>query len=208
MHGTRNSVRHPASAAPLFNTQTFLDWAGVARTVVRYARGDAIVMQRDACPQHVVYIPAGRIKLSVVSKTGRVAVVAGLRSGAQAGGGEMSMASGVWYFASLTPEQVAAGHVGVIQRLFADAINGVIDPRGACLFVASDATGPDHRWNKAKRRSSIEAGTVFFSPASIALVPHLIAHYHAHPGPPPARASAALLVGEAYDWDLLPQPSH
>jgi hypothetical protein len=118
------------------------------------------------------------------------------------------MSSGVWYFASLTREQVAAGHVGIIQRLFADAIDGVIAPSGACLFVATDETGSDHARPVAKGRSSIEAGTVFFSPASIALVPHLIAHYHAHPGPPPARASAALLVGDAYDWDLLPQPSH
>jgi hypothetical protein len=118
------------------------------------------------------------------------------------------MSSGVWYFASLTREQVAAGHVGIIQRLFADALNGVIVPSGACLFVANDDTGPRHARTRTQRQSSIEAGTVFFSPASIALVPHLIAHYHAHPGPPPARASAALLVGDAYDWDLLPRPSH
>ena len=118
------------------------------------------------------------------------------------------MVSRVRYFASLTTEQVAAGHVGFIQRLFADAINDVIDPRGACLFVASDDTGPHRARRRAKGQSSIEASTVFFSPASIALVSDLIAHYHPHPGPPPARASAALLVGDAYDWDLLPQPSH
>jgi hypothetical protein len=118
------------------------------------------------------------------------------------------MVSGVWYFASLTREQVAAGHVDIVHRLFADAINHVVDPRGACLFVARDDTGPRRARTKLTGQSSIEAGTVFFSPASIALVPHLIAHYHAHPGPPPARASVALLVGDAYDWDLLPQPSH
>jgi hypothetical protein len=118
------------------------------------------------------------------------------------------MASVMWYFASLTTEQVAAGHVGIIQRLFVDAINGVIDSRGACLFVASDDTGPNRARTRTKAQWSIEAGTVLFSPASIALVPHLIAHYHAQPGAPPARASAALLVGDAYDWNLLPQPSH
>jgi hypothetical protein len=36
----------------------------------------------------------------------------------------------------------------------------------------------------------------------------LIAHYRAHPGPPPARDNAALLVGDAYNWDLLPRPTH
>ena len=118
------------------------------------------------------------------------------------------MVSRVWYFASLTTEQVAAGHVGIIQRLFADAINDLVDPCGACLFVARDGTRPRRARTRLKRQSSLEAGTVFFSPASIALVPHLIGHYHAHPGPPPARASAALLVGDRHDWDLLPQPCH
>ena len=118
------------------------------------------------------------------------------------------MASGMWYFASLTREQVAAGHVGIIQRLFEDAIDGVSDSHGACLFVAGDDTGPDHARRMAKRQPSTEAGAVFFSPASITLVPHLIAQYRAHPGPPPPRAGAALLVGYEYDWDLLPQASH
>jgi hypothetical protein len=122
--------------------------------------------------------------------------------------GEVSMESRLWYFASLSTEQVAAGHVEIIQRLFADAINDVIDPRAACLFVASDDTRPHRTRTRVKGEWSMGAGTVFFSPASIALVPHLIAHYHAHPGPPPARAGAALLVGGACDWDLLPRPSH
>jgi len=37
-------------------------------------------MQRDVCPHHVMYIPAGGVKLSVVSKTCRGPVVAFLRS--------------------------------------------------------------------------------------------------------------------------------
>jgi hypothetical protein len=65
----------------MLNAQTFLDWARLAWTVVQYAGRDAIVRQRDACPQHVVYIPAGGVKLSVVSKTDRGPVVAFLTSG-------------------------------------------------------------------------------------------------------------------------------
>ncbi len=118
------------------------------------------------------------------------------------------MASGVWYFASLTREQVAAGHIRIIQRLFADAMSGVIDPRGACLFGANHDTAADPVREAANDQASTGTDTVFFSPASIALVPHLIAQYDAHPGPPPERARAALLVGYHYDWDLLPQPSH
>jgi CRP/FNR family cyclic AMP-dependent transcriptional regulator len=63
-----------------FNAQAFLDSAGVAKNVVRYARGDAIFTQGDACG-HVMYIQAGGVKLSVLSKTGREAVVAMLGPG-------------------------------------------------------------------------------------------------------------------------------
>jgi CRP/FNR family cyclic AMP-dependent transcriptional regulator len=48
--------------------------------VAQYGRGDAIFTQRDAC-EHVMYIQAGGVKLSVSSKTGREAVVAMLGPG-------------------------------------------------------------------------------------------------------------------------------
>jgi CRP-like cAMP-binding protein len=63
-----------------FNARTFLASAGLARTVVQYGRGDAIFTQGDTC-RHVMYIQAGGIKLSVLSKTGRKAVVAKLGPG-------------------------------------------------------------------------------------------------------------------------------
>ncbi len=63
-----------------FNAQAFLDSAGVARTVVQYGRGEAIFAQGDPC-RHVMYIKAGGVKLSVLSKTGREAVVAMLGPG-------------------------------------------------------------------------------------------------------------------------------
>jgi CRP/FNR family cyclic AMP-dependent transcriptional regulator len=69
-----------AKAAPAFNAQTFLESAGVAKTIVQYGRGDAIFTQGDAC-EHVMYIQAGGVKLSVLSKTGREAVVAMLGPG-------------------------------------------------------------------------------------------------------------------------------
>lgn len=64
----------------MFNVQAFLDSAGVAKTVVQYGRGDAIFTQGDACA-HVMYVQAGGVKLSVLSKTGREAVVAMLGPG-------------------------------------------------------------------------------------------------------------------------------
>src|SRR5689334_9672863 len=67
----------PAAA---FNAQAFLDSAGIARTIVKYGRGEAIFTQGDAC-EHVMYIQSGGVKLSVLSKTGREAVVAMLGPG-------------------------------------------------------------------------------------------------------------------------------
>ena len=65
---------------PAFNAQAFLDSAGVAKTVVEYGRGETIFTQGDAC-EHVLYIQSGGVKLSVLSKTGREAVVAMLGPG-------------------------------------------------------------------------------------------------------------------------------
>jgi CRP/FNR family cyclic AMP-dependent transcriptional regulator len=63
-----------------FNTQAFLDSAGVARTIVEYQRADVIFSQGDAC-ESVLYIQKGAVKLSVLSKTGKEAVVAMLGPG-------------------------------------------------------------------------------------------------------------------------------
>ena len=58
-----------------FSAQSFLESAGAAKTISRYARGQAIFAQGDPC-DHVLYIQTGGVKLSVLSKTGREAVVA------------------------------------------------------------------------------------------------------------------------------------
>ena len=67
-------------ATPPFNAQAFLESAGVANTVTKYSRGEAVFSQGDAC-DHVMYIQTGGVKLSVLSKTGREAVVAMLGPG-------------------------------------------------------------------------------------------------------------------------------
>ena len=63
-----------------FNAQAFLDSAGVARRIVEYRRADVIFTQGDPC-ESVLYIQKGGVKLSVLSKTGREAVVAMLGPG-------------------------------------------------------------------------------------------------------------------------------
>jgi CRP-like cAMP-binding protein len=69
-----------AKTAPAFNAQAFLDSAGVAKTIAEYRRGETIFTQGEAC-KHVMYIQTGGVKLSVLSKTGREAVVALLGPG-------------------------------------------------------------------------------------------------------------------------------
>jgi CRP/FNR family transcriptional regulator, cyclic AMP receptor protein len=81
-HACKVVAKH--SAAPLrrvpFDAQAFLDSAGISRTILRYLPGDVIFRQGDACT-HVMYIQSGAVKLSVLSKAGREAVVAMLGPG-------------------------------------------------------------------------------------------------------------------------------
>jgi CRP/FNR family cyclic AMP-dependent transcriptional regulator len=63
-----------------FDAQVFLDSAGVARKIVEYRKSETIFTQGDACDS-VLYIQKGGVKLSVLSKTGREAVVAMLGPG-------------------------------------------------------------------------------------------------------------------------------
>jgi CRP/FNR family transcriptional regulator, cyclic AMP receptor protein len=63
-----------------FNAQAFLDSAGLSKKIVEFARSEAIFSQGERC-QSVMYIQKGGVKLSVLSKTGREAVVAMLGPG-------------------------------------------------------------------------------------------------------------------------------
>lgn len=72
---TRALPPTPAAPARAFDVQVFLNEAGVGKTVQHFARGDAIFTQGQAS-EHVMYITSGGVKLSVLSKTGREAVVA------------------------------------------------------------------------------------------------------------------------------------
>ncbi len=74
-----SGVAIPSGPVP-FDVQLFLDSPGVQRKVVDYRRGTVIFTQGDVC-DHVMYIQKGGVKLSVVSKVGRQAVVAMLGPG-------------------------------------------------------------------------------------------------------------------------------
>jgi|SRR5688572_3414378 len=63
-----------------FNAEAFLESAGLSKTIVQYGRDEVIFTQGDAS-EHVLYVQSGGVKLSVVSKTGKEAVVAMLGPG-------------------------------------------------------------------------------------------------------------------------------
>ena len=70
----------PAEGPAAFEVQAFLASSRVPKTVVEFSRGETIFTQGEVC-QHVLYIRSGGVKLSVLSKSGREAVVAMLGPG-------------------------------------------------------------------------------------------------------------------------------
>ncbi|MCX6538494.1 MAG: Crp/Fnr family transcriptional regulator [Acidobacteria bacterium] len=72
-----------------FDAQAFLDSAGVAREIVTYRRSEMIFSEGDA-GDSVIYIQKGGVKLSVISKAGREAIIAMLGPGDFCGEGGLA----------------------------------------------------------------------------------------------------------------------
>jgi CRP-like cAMP-binding protein len=72
--------RTPPRPPPIFDVVAYLDSAGASRRIVRYARG-AVVFAQGAAATSVFYIQAGGVKLSVLSASGKEAVVGMLGPG-------------------------------------------------------------------------------------------------------------------------------
>ena len=68
------------SPLPPFDLQAFLESAGAARTIRKYPRSSVIFSQGDLASE-VFYVQQGSVKLSVLSRTGKEAVVAILGRG-------------------------------------------------------------------------------------------------------------------------------
>jgi CRP-like cAMP-binding protein len=77
---TAKGAKAPRKLDPIFNAQAFLDSAIVSKSRTVYARNESIFAQGDAC-DHVMYIQSGGVKLSVLAKSGKEAVVAMLGAG-------------------------------------------------------------------------------------------------------------------------------
>jgi CRP/FNR family cyclic AMP-dependent transcriptional regulator len=72
--------RRRARPVAAFDLRAFLDSAGVARTIAKYARSAVVFSQGDPA-NDVFYLQRGRVKLSVLSQAGKEAVVAVLGVG-------------------------------------------------------------------------------------------------------------------------------
>jgi CRP-like cAMP-binding protein len=72
--------RLPEAQAPAFDVQAFLESANLSPRTVRFATG-AVVFAQGAPADSVLYVQEGGIKLSVLSSTGKEAVVAMLGPG-------------------------------------------------------------------------------------------------------------------------------
>jgi CRP/FNR family cyclic AMP-dependent transcriptional regulator len=70
----RKGVPRPAQLLPAFDLHRFLDSAGIARRISKYRRSAVIFSQGDPATE-VFYIQEGSVKLSVLSRTGKEAVV-------------------------------------------------------------------------------------------------------------------------------------
>ena len=76
-----SKTKKPIRAGPAtFDVQAFLDSAGAARTIVEFQAKDTVFSQGDL-GKDVMYIQKGSVKISVVSTTGKEAVVAILKTG-------------------------------------------------------------------------------------------------------------------------------
>ena len=100
------------------------------------------------------------------------------------------VSSRLWYRAGLCDAMIGTRQIPMLMKHFAEALEAARWPHGACLFLSG------------------QPEAVFFSPAAIATVPHLIAMCGAEPSPPPDRDWTTLLVGNQSDWDLLPRELH
>lgn len=72
--------RGTSPALPAFDVQACLDSAGSARKIVTFSRGEPIFVQ-GGVSNSVMYLQGGSVKLSVLSRTGKEAVIAMLAPG-------------------------------------------------------------------------------------------------------------------------------
>ena len=83
--------KRPAAAprVPAFDAQAFLDSSGITKKIAAYKPLDVVFSQGDAC-ESVMYIQKGAVRLSVLSHTGKEAIVGMLGAGDFLGEGALA----------------------------------------------------------------------------------------------------------------------
>src|SRR6202171_3504132 len=76
----KNQSSEPRRVRAGFDVTAYLKSTGPERKIAKYRRGEVVFSQGGACDD-IRYIQKGGIKLSVLSKTGKEAVVAMLGAG-------------------------------------------------------------------------------------------------------------------------------
>jgi CRP/FNR family cyclic AMP-dependent transcriptional regulator len=100
-----------------FDVQGFLESSGPAKKIIKFSRGDVIYAQGDPCDA-VIYLRTGGVKLSVLSKTGREAVVAMLGAGEFFGEGCLAgQLVRMGTATTLAPSEVLSVNKGVMAGL-------------------------------------------------------------------------------------------
>ena len=84
-----NRRTQPAEERPAFDAEAFLESAGAARRAVSYPKGKSVFSQGEPSDS-VMYIQKGGVKISVLSRTGKEAVVAMLGPGDFLGEGALT----------------------------------------------------------------------------------------------------------------------
>src|ERR1700681_2063979 len=79
----------PTKRKRLLDARAFLDSAGLGKRIVAYRRKEVVFSQGDPC-EHVMYVQSGAIQLSVLSNTGKQAIVAVLGPGEFLGEGALA----------------------------------------------------------------------------------------------------------------------
>jgi|WetSurMetagenome_2_1015567.scaffolds.fasta_scaffold354288_1 CRP/FNR family transcriptional regulator, cyclic AMP receptor protein len=88
-HRHCDALPMPATGRKAFDARRFLDSSGGDRTVVRYREGETVYSQGDPC-NAVMYLRAGEVRLSVLSRRGKEAIVAVLPPGTFFGEGALA----------------------------------------------------------------------------------------------------------------------
>ena len=137
-----------------FDVEGYLESAGGKRQVVQYRRGAVVYAQGDACSD-VRYLQKGTIKLSVLSSTGKEAVVAMLTAGDFFGEGalagqavRMGTATAVTASQVLVIEKDAMGRLLHEEPTFSDRFIAYMLARN----IRIEADLVDHLFNSSEKR--------------------------------------------------------